>query len=34
MSTERGGAGVVTNGDNQFALDVPFREVAKNGSKN
>ena len=29
MSTERAGAGVVTNGDNQFALDVPFREVAK-----
>jgi hypothetical protein len=28
-STERGGAGVVTNGDNQFASDVPFRNLAK-----
>jgi hypothetical protein len=29
MSTERGGAGVVTNGDNQFASDVPFCHLAK-----
>jgi hypothetical protein len=28
MSTERGVAGVVTNGDNQFASVVPFRQLA------
>ena len=28
MATERGGVGVVANGDNQFASDVPFRHLA------
>jgi hypothetical protein len=27
MSTYRDGVGVVTNGDNQFASDVPFRTL-------